>query len=119
MYFHSTHLDTNPNDILLKQPGECGSTITTDFTLTKDLDCDCNFRERNNFALRIEGKGITLNLNGYRVTCPTVRIPGLVSAIIQVDGSSNTVQGPGLGTYTEYLCFALLIRRRLYSTIYS
>ena len=76
--------------IIQPQPGECGSTITEDFTLQKNLECDC-FQ----FALRIDGHGNVLNLNGHTVTCgPNV-------AVIEVLGKANTVMGPGTREYTK------------------
>ena len=73
-----------------KQPGECGSTITEDFTLQKDLECDC-FQ----FALRIDGHGTVLNLNGHTVKCVPNR------AVIKVIGKANTVMGSGTREYTK------------------
>ena len=91
----------------------CGSTITKDFVLQKDLHCECTPIDDTEFgyALKIDGRGVTLNLNGYTVSCPSgfgqnQRLSGQLcgnfgaecDSVIQVDGTANSVVG-GTGKY--------------------
>lgn len=95
---------SSPTSAPTPMPGECGSTITEDFVLEKDLlDCDCLPLDGNEFgyALRVAGRGVTLNLNGYTVKCPSGfgktcgAFNSECDSVIQVDGTGNIVQGPG------------------------
>ena len=109
----------SPHDTL--QPGECGSTITKDFVLLKNLDCDCTPVDDNEFgyALKIDGRGVTLNLNGHTVSCPSgfgqKRINGLkcgdfgneCDSVIQVDGTANSVVG-GTGKFVCGCQYAMI-----------
>ena len=78
------------------QPGQCGSIITEDFTLQGDiLDCDC---KAFGYALKVDGQGIILNLNGYTVECK-LENEFSFRAHILVDGTANNVLGPGTGEW--------------------
>ena len=62
--------------------------------------------------MKVAGRGVTLNLNGYTVTCPSGfgqscgAFNSECDSVIQVDGTGNIVQGPGFGKlpYTWLIC---------------
>ena len=91
---------------LQPQPGECGSIIDTGgvFTLQEDiLACDC---DAFGYALKVDGQGTVLNLNGHTVECTDADTG---AAIIEVIGKANTVMGPGTGKYIIFKsCFFLI-----------
>ena len=45
--------------------------------------------------MKVDGRGTVLNLNGYTVECEPGANAG--AAIIKVDGTANTIKGPGTG----------------------
>ena len=69
---------------------QCGSVIEKSIKLEEDLlGCDCS----PGYALKIEGRHVELNLNGYSVEC--AEGPRFSSSNIRVDGTNNSVKGPG------------------------
>ena len=94
---------TNSFVSIQPKPGECNSIIDSSdvintggvFTLQKDiLNCNCG---QNGFALKVDGQGTVVKLNGYTVECKT--FSNSIPRVIEVVGTANTVMGPGTREY--------------------
>ena len=67
---------------------DCGTVLRGDgstFTLEDDLECDC---DSDTFAVKITGIKITLDLNGFTVSCSD---DSSSTTTLRVEGTGNTV----------------------------